>query len=212
MKKLFKVMMLTVAICGLTACGYVTVTNESKGTDEVKVEDVEDSEEETEASSTEDATTKEETTEAANQQEDETNAEADDGDDGGFTNKETKSNSDGSYFGTWKVTKYYIPGISALTNKEAEGYIGKICEYSEDVFTGDGAVTDAPDYQEFEQTADDFSANYGGITLDSIGITADSVKQVNVSNAYDFGSSFYVKDANTILISSDGVFFEAVRQ
>ena len=126
MKKLFKVMMLTVAICGLTACGYVTVTNESKGTDEVKVEDVEDSEEETEASSTEDATTKEETTEAANQQEDETNAEADDGDDGGFTNKETKSNSDGSYFGTWKVTKYYIPGISALTNKEAEGYIVNI--------------------------------------------------------------------------------------
>lgn len=63
-----------------------------------------------------------------------------------------------------------------------------------------------------EQTADDFSANYGGITLDSVGITADSVKQVNVSNAFDFGSSFYVKDANTILISSDGVFFEAVRQ
>lgn len=132
--------------------------------------------------------------------------------DSGVINKETKSNSYESYFGTWKVTKYYMPGINALSMEEAKGYIGKVCEYSEDTFTSDGAVTYQPDYQEFEETSDDFLTNYGGITLSSIGITADSVKWVNINNSFDFGSSFYVKDDNTILISMDGVFFEAVKQ
>ncbi|MGN0495423.1 MAG: hypothetical protein ACI4GW_04290 [Lachnospiraceae bacterium] len=161
MKKILTVILLTVTICGLVACGN---TEESQTIDEV---------------------TKQE---------------------------ETESNLDGNYFGTWEVVKYYMPGVTALSKEEADGYIGKVCVYSEDSFTGDGAVTNAPDYQECEMTANDFSTYYGGITFDSVGITADSVKQVNVSNAYDFGSSFYVTGTNTILISSDGVFFEAVRQ
>lgn len=99
-----------------------------------------------------------------------------------------------------------------MSAEDAEGYIGKTCEYSAEIFNGDGEVTDAPDYQEFVETESDFSINYRGATFETLGITGDSVKQINVSNSYGFGCSFYVKDENTILICQDGVFFEAVRQ
>lgn len=211
MKKVMKMVFLAMVICGLSACknavtedgtdAVVTTQSTSGVTEEVSTEEIT-----TEAVQTEDVTSEE----AEKQQEE--NTDTSNSDDDGFSNKETMGNSDGSYFGTWKVTAYYIPGISAMSSEDAEGYIGKTCEYSEDVFNGDGEVTDGPDYQEFECSAADFSASYKGAAFESVGIAGDSVKQVNVSNSYDFGCNFYVKDANTILITQDGAFFEAVRQ
>jgi len=211
MKKVMKMVIMAMAVFGLTACGN-TVT---KGDTEEKVI-TESTSEETEQASTWEVTTEEITTENVTseetKQQTEDDANASDSENDGFSNKETMGHSDGSYYGTWKVTAYYIPGISAMSAEDAEGYIGKTCEYSEDVFNGDGEVTDGPDYQEFECTAADFSASYKGAAFEAVGITTDSVKQVNVSNSYDFGCNFYVKDANTILITQDGAFFEAVRQ
>lgn len=213
MKKVMKMVIMAMVVFGLSACGN-TVT---EGETEEKVITESTSEEAERASTweitTEEITTEDVTSEEVEQQaEDNANTDTSDSENDGFSNKETMGHSDGSYYGTWKVTAYYIPGVSAMSSEDAEGYIGKTCEYSEDVFNGDGEVTDGPDYQEFECTAADFSASYKDAAFEDVGITTDSVKQVNVSNSYDFGCSFYVKDANTILISQDGAFFEAVRQ
>lgn len=122
------------------------------------------------------------------------------------------NDSDLSYYGTWKITRYYMPGMTALSKDEADGYVGMVLEYSADTFTYNGHANGDPDYSENEVTADEFAGNYGGATFDSLGITSASVKQVDISNADDLGWSFFVKDANTLLINKDGVFFEAEKQ
>ena len=129
------------------------------------------------------------------------------------TDKESDSNaSDLSYYGTWKITRYYMPGITAMSKDEADGYVGMVLEYSTDAFTYNEHANSDPDYSETEVTAEEFAANYGGATFDSLGIISASVKQVDISNADDPGWSFFVKDANTLLINRDGVFFEAEKQ
>lgn len=126
--------------------------------------------------------------------------------------KSDGNDSDLSYYGTWKITRYYMPGITAMSKDEADGYVGMVLEYSADTFTYNGHANGDPDYSENEVTADEFAGNYGGATFDSLGITSASVKQVDISNADDPGWSFFVKDANTLLINKDGVFFEAEKQ
>ena len=129
----------------------------------------------------------------------------------GTAEKKEEDRADESFFGTWKVTAYYIPGVSAMTLEDAQGYVGKVCEYSADAFNGDGEVTQTPDYQEFEETESDFAMDYRA-TFESVGLTGDSVKKIEISNSYGFGCQFFIKDADIILICQDGVFFEAVRQ
>lgn len=127
-------------------------------------------------------------------------------------NESGSNASDPGYYGTWKITRYYMPGITAMSKDEADGYVGMVLEYSADTFTYNGHANGEPDYSETEVTADEFAGNYGGATFDSLGITSASVKQVDISNADDPGWTFFVKDANTLLINKDGVFFEAEKQ
>lgn len=127
-------------------------------------------------------------------------------------NESGSNASDPGYYGTWKITRYYMPGITAMSKDEADGYVGMVLEYSTNTFTYNGHANGDPDYSETEVTAEEFAANYGGATFDSLGITSVSVKQVDISNADDLGWSFFVKDANTLLINRDGVFFEAEKQ
>lgn len=230
MNKRMTIIYITMLICGLFACGK-PAGKENTDT-ETTTENTEDmaktaaAEEDTEEGTSATEGTGKETTEQEEKEFDadtvdnkksseadkKTSAASVDSEDGSTADKEPKDDSDNSYFGTWKVTAYYMPGVSAMSAEDAEGYMGKICEYLADVFDGDGEVTQAPDYQEFTETEADFSANYRGATFESVGIAGDLVKQVNVSNSYAFGCSFYVKDASTILICQDGVFFEAVKQ
>lgn len=223
MKKRMAIIYITMLICGLFACGK-PAGRENADT-ETTTENTEDmantatAEEDTEEGTSATEGTGKETTEQAEKEFDadtvdnkKTSAASVDSEDGSTADKEPGNDSDNSYFGIWKVTAYYMPGVSAMSAEDAEGYMGKICEYSADIFEGDGEVTQAPDYQEFTETEADFSANYRGATFESVGIAGDLVKQVNVSNSYAFGCSFYVKDASTILICQDGVFFEAVKQ
>lgn len=218
MDKWMKIIFLLILIGGLSACGKpaanentdtaMTTENTEEMTEVITTEAVS----EEEVLSTENIS--EGTVEAAGKEttEKETDTAATDSKGSSAADNETKDNSDSGYFGTWQVTAYYMPGISAMSAEDAEAYIGKTCEYSADLFNGNGEVTDAPVYQEFMEAESDFSANYRGATFESLGITGDLVKLINVSNSYGFGCIFYIKDANTILICQDGVFFEAVRQ
>ena len=93
------------------------------------------------------------------------------------TDKESNSNaSDPGYYGTWKITRYYMPGMTAMSKDEADGYVGMVLEYSAVTFTYNGHANGDPDYSENEVTADEFAGNYGGATFDSLGITSVSVK------------------------------------
>lgn len=229
MRKGMVIISITMLIFGLFACGKPDVM---KNTDTERI--MENTEEMTEAATTgEDIAEGTSATEDISQQTTErpeketdaaavdnrensaadkkTGAASVDSRDSSVPDRETKDNADSSYFGTWKVTAYYMPGVSAMSVEDAESYLGKTCEYRADVFNGDGEVTDAPDYQEAVESAADFFADYRA-AFESVGMTGDSVKRIEISNSYGFGCQFFIKDVDTILICQDGVFFEAVRQ
>lgn len=201
MKRLAKAITLIMILGCLTACGNAEEAQEG----ELVSGAMEFTGEQQGAFSTDIATTQEESSEAVVE---ETGSEAANSAD----NESDGNASNPGYYGTWKITRYYMPGITAMSKDEADGYVGMVLEYSADTFTYNGHANGDPDYSETEVTAEEFAANYGGATFDSLGITSASVKQVDISNADDLGWSFFVKDANTLLISKDGVFFEAEKQ
>ena len=201
MKRLAKAITLIMILGCLTACGNAEEAQEG----ELVSGAMEFTGEQQGAFSTDIATTQEESSEAVVE---EAGSEA-------VNPADNESGSNASapgYYGTWKITRYYMPGITAMSKDEADGYVGMVLEYSTDTFTYNGHANSDPDYSETEVTAEEFAANYGGATFDSLGITSVSVKQVDISNADDLGWSFFVKDANTLLINRDGVFFEAEKQ
>ena len=201
MKRLAKAITLIMILGCLTACGNAEEAQEG----ELVSGAMEFTGEQQGAFSTDIATTQEESSEAVVE---EAGSEA-------VNPADNESGSNASapgYYGTWKITRYYMPGITAMSKDEADGYVGMVLEYSTDTFTYNGHANSDPDYSETEVTAEEFPANYGGATFDSLGITSVSAKQVDISNADDLGWSFFVKDANTLLINRDGVFFEAEKQ
>ncbi len=201
MKRLAKAITLIMILGWLTACGNAEEAQEG----ELVSGAMEFTGEQQGVFSTDIATTQEESSEAVVE---EAGSEA-----VSPADNESGSNaSDPGYYGTWKITRYYMPGITAMSKDEADGYVGMVLEYSTDTFTYNGHANSDPDYSETEVTAEEFAANYGGATFDSLGITSVSAKQVDISNADDLGWSFFVKDANTLLINRDGVFFEAEKQ
>ena len=207
MKRLAKATALVMILGCLTACGStkdsdMEVTEEQA---ELSNTEIEFTGEQQGVFSTDIATTEDKSSEAVVE---EAGSEA-----VNTADKESDGNaSDLSYYGTWKITRYYMPGITAMSKDEADGYVGMVLTYSTDAFVYNGNANDTPDYQEHELTAEEFAGNYGGATFDSLGITSASVKQVDISNADDPSWSFFVKDANTLLINRDGVFFEAEKQ
>lgn len=201
MKRLAKAITLIMMLGCLTACGNAEEAQEG----ELVSGAMEFTGEQQGAFSTDIATTQEESSEAVVE---EAGSEAVNPAD----NESGSNASDPGYYGTWKITRYYMPGITAMSKDEADGYVGMVLEYSADTFTYNGHANGDPDYSETEVTAEEFAANYGGATFDSLGITSVSAKQVDISNADDLGWSFFVKDANTLLINRDGVFFEAEKQ
>lgn len=201
MKRLAKAITLIMILGCLTACGNAEEAQEG----ELVSGAMEFTGEQQGVFSTDIATTQEESSEAVVE---EASSEAVNPAD----NESGSNASDPGYYGTWKITRYYMPGITAMSKDEADGYVGMVLEYSTDTFTYNGHANSDPDYSETEVTAEEFAANYGGATFDSLGITSASVKQVDISNADDLGWSFFVKDANTLLINKDGVFFEAEKQ
>ena len=201
MKRLAKAITLIMILGCLTACGNAEEAQEG----ELVSGAMEFTGEQQGAFSTDVATTQEENSEAVVE---EASSEA-----VNPVGEESDGNaSDLSYYGTWKIIRYYMPGITAMSKDEADGYVGMVLTYSTDAFVYNGNANNNPDYQERELTAEEFASNYGGVTFDSLGITSASVKQVDISNADDLGWSFFVKDENTLLINKDGVFFEAEKQ
>lgn len=126
---------------------------------------------------------------------------------------EENKDSNTVYYGKWKVTQYYAAYITALSREEMDARIGTEYEYGAEVFISDGQQLDAPQYSESEVQKADFEMDYQGqLTFEQLGITTDTIKQISIDNSYDCGSTYFIKDDNTILILYEGVFFEAVRE
>lgn len=117
------------------------------------------------------------------------------------------------YYGTWNVTSniFYAP-VSALSPEEIEQLQGTTITYEENRLLWNGEICDIPDYQENTETSVGFALDYNNrLTFSDLGLTGSEATAVSVDNWDAFGSYFYVKDENTLIISYNGVFFEASR-
>ena len=122
------------------------------------------------------------------------------------------SSSSRSYLGTWQITSSTFGAYSAMSEEDCSALVGTRFEYFKDyAIYDDGHRLDSPQYIESILTADDFSSIYQGTSLETLGISKDSIQVVAIENASGIGDTFYIKDENTLIIPWDGVFFEVQR-
>ena len=122
------------------------------------------------------------------------------------------SSSSPSYLGTWQITSSTFGAYSAMSEEDCSALVGTRFEYFNDyAIYDDGHRLDSPQYIESILTADDFSSIYQGTSLETLGISKDSIQVVAIENAGGIGDTFYIKDENTLIIPWDGVFFEVQR-
>ena len=122
------------------------------------------------------------------------------------------SSSSPSYLGTWQITSSTFSAYSAMSEEDCSALMGTRFEYFNDyAIYDDQHRLDSPQYIESIQTADDFSSIYQGTSLETLGISKDSIQVVAIENAIGIGDTFYIKDENTLIIPWDGVFFEVQR-
>ena len=122
------------------------------------------------------------------------------------------SSSSPSYLGTWQITSSTFGTYSAMSEEDCSALVGTRFEYFNDYAIYDNQHRlDSPQYIESILTADDFSSIYQGTSLETLGISKDSIQVVAIENASGIGDTFYIKDENTLIIPWDGVFFEVQR-
>ena len=122
------------------------------------------------------------------------------------------SSSSRSYLGTWQITSSTFGAYSAMSEEDCSALMGTRFEYFNDyAIYDDQHRLDSPQYIESILTADDFSSIYQGTSLETLGISKDSIQVVAIENASGIGDTFYIKDENTLIIPWDGVFFEVQR-
>ena len=122
------------------------------------------------------------------------------------------SSSSRSYLGTWQITSSTFGAYSAMSEEDCSALVGTRFEYFKDyAIYDDEHRLDSPKYIESILTADDFSSIYQGTSLETLGISKDSIQVVAIENASGIGDTFYIKDENTLIIPWDGVFFEMQR-
>ena len=113
-----------------------------------------------------------------------------------------------SWYGSYIVTDYIIRGVTAIGDEEAEGLMMCLMEYSPDKFNSDGILLEAPAYRENLVSREEFATLYrgsgGGCTFETFGIEGDSLLEVTIENSTELGNTFYVWDANRILIYHPG--------
>lgn len=122
------------------------------------------------------------------------------------------SSSSPSYLGTWQITSSTFGAYSAMSEEDCSALMGTRFEYFNDyAIYDDQHRLDSPQYIESILTVDDFSSIYQGTSLETLGISKDSIQVVAIENASGIGDTFYIKDENTLIIPWDGVFFEIQR-
>lgn len=132
----------------------------------------------------------------------------------------TKTNENTEvFYGDWVIKKVLAYGPVGTYSKEAaESLIGKSLSFSKDKanFFGDqpsdiNKVAVNPAYKKNVISKGDFAANYR-MDLDRLGVKADSISEITVTDSNGVVSTFLVKDENTLIIVGGGTYFEVGRK
>lgn len=129
----------------------------------------------------------------------------------------TEQENQKSYFGEWVINQVQASGVGTYSEEDMESLIGKTITFTKEtasVFTDQlsdvGKVAENPIYTETVLSASDVVENYR-IPLDSLGIEADTVTEVVVTDTNGYVSSFFIKDDDTLILIGGGTYFELLR-
>jgi hypothetical protein len=122
------------------------------------------------------------------------------------------------YFGEWVINKVLAYGVGTYSSEDAESLIGKSLSFTEDqanFFTDEltdiEKIAKNPVYTETISSESDFIVNYR-MPFDNLGIEADSITEINVSDSDGHVCTFFVKDDNTLILVGGGTYFELVKK
>ena len=123
-----------------------------------------------------------------------------------------------TYYGEWIINQVQAYGIGTYSVEDAESLFGENLRFTADEasYFGD-QLSDVeklamnPIYTETVISESDFVENYR-IPFDNLGIEADSISEINVSDSNGSVSTFFIKDDNTLIIYGGGTYFELVRK
>jgi beta-lactamase regulating signal transducer with metallopeptidase domain len=122
------------------------------------------------------------------------------------------------YYGSWTVSKVLAYGAAGTYGQEdAEKLVGKTLSFSDsqaefinDQPSASPVSSKNPSYQESAVSKSDFLTSFR-MSFDKLGITADSVTEVDVSVKDAGGCTLLLKDGSTLILTAGGTYFELVR-
>ena len=115
-----------------------------------------------------------------------------------------------SYLGTWKVVGHLSAPISALSDAEADTWIGATFELGEGDVRWKGEHLAVPDYRLTQQPSGEFSRSYR-MDPSRFGIASDHVSILRVTADGGPFSELILVSPQRAWLPCDGVFFELER-
>jgi bla regulator protein blaR1 len=123
------------------------------------------------------------------------------------------------FYGQWVIKQVLAYGsVGTYSKKDAESLLGKSLSFSTinashfgDQPSEIDKVATKPVYKKTVISKGDFVTNYR-MTLEKLGIKADSISEVTVSDSKGTVCIFLIKDDNTLIITGGGTYFELVRK
>jgi hypothetical protein len=121
------------------------------------------------------------------------------------------------FYGKWKISKVVAYNRVNAGEEVARKWLGEEILFMEQQASVDQDILKNPDYKESNLSENDFFQFSGYISFSSLGINGTFIKKVIVydketncvwENAW---GRFYIKDRDTLLKGSEGVWFEVTR-
>lgn len=113
------------------------------------------------------------------------------------------------YFGEWTIKKSIgTSPVSAMSNDQIAGYIGKKIIISESQFTDlDGSIVKSPTYKQKIVSDNDFF-NDNRRKLSYFQISSNYINEIQIYNNGGMYSDIFIIDKDNIMYLADGVFFQ----
>lgn len=112
--------------------------------------------------------------------------------------------------GTWVVTDHKAPAISAMSQEEADSWVGKVAQYTQQKASFDGEVCESPTYEKTTMQDEDFLTGFR-ISPESLGFKQGPIEVVEVycgNKKWVAPGSILIKiDEDRVFTVWDGVFF-----
>lgn len=131
----------------------------------------------------------------------------------------TLETSEEVFYGQWVIKQVLADGSAGTySSEDATSLLDQSVKFSTDEASGFGdqlsdisKVITNPVYKKSTISESDFITNYR-MTFDNLGIKADEISEIFVSDSEGNGFILFIKDDNTLIIYGGDTYFELVRK